>query len=55
MSGEAFSLPAASIGGFIQDPSNANPNPKPNPNAAKKKRNLPGTPGKLCFINSFFR
>ncbi|MBA0713424.1 hypothetical protein Golax_012459 [Gossypium laxum] len=44
MSGEAFSLPAASIGGFIQDPSNANPNPKPNANPAKKKRNLPGTP-----------
>ncbi|GMI96570.1 JACKDAW [Hibiscus trionum] len=44
MSGEAFSIPSASIGGFIQDQNNANPNPKANPNPVKKKRNLPGTP-----------
>lgn len=47
MSGNAFSI-ASSLGGFppqVQE-QNANPNPKPNPNpAAKKKRNLPGTPG----------
>ncbi|KAK6144450.1 hypothetical protein DH2020_021270 [Rehmannia glutinosa] len=35
----------SSIRGFIQDP-NTNPsNPNPNPNLAKRKRNLPGTPG----------
>jgi hypothetical protein len=48
MSGDAFSLPS-SIAGFAQDQNNGNPNanPKTNPNqAAKRKRNLPGTPGK---------
>ncbi|XVF07931.1 hypothetical protein REPUB_Repub06bG0181800 [Reevesia pubescens] len=45
MSGDAFSMPAASLGGFVhQDQNNANPNPKVNPNPVKKKRNLPGTP-----------
>ncbi|KAJ6699141.1 SERINE/THREONINE-PROTEIN KINASE RIO [Salix purpurea] len=46
MSGDAFSLPS-SAAGFSQDQNNANPNPSPktNPNhAAKRKRNLPGTP-----------
>ncbi|KAH8505616.1 hypothetical protein H0E87_012734 [Populus deltoides] len=46
MSGDAFSLPS-SIAGFAQDQNNGNPNanPKTNPNqAAKRKRNLPGTP-----------
>ncbi|KAB5552410.1 hypothetical protein DKX38_009721 [Salix brachista] len=46
MSGDAFSLPS-SAAGFSQDQNNANPNPNPktNPNhAAKRKRNLPGTP-----------
>ena len=46
MSGDEFSMPA-SIGGFVQDQNNANPNPKANPNPVKRKRNLPGTPGKL--------
>ena len=46
MSGDAFSM-AASIGGFVQEQNNANPNTKANPNPVKKKRNLPGTPGKL--------
>jgi len=54
-----YSLPS-SIRGFPQDnrhqhEQNSNPNPNPNPkpttnnstSAAKKKRNLPGTPGKL--------
>ncbi|KAE8666230.1 Protein indeterminate-domain 9 [Hibiscus syriacus] len=44
MSGEAFSIPSSSTGGFIQDQNNANPNPKANPNPVKKKRNLPGNP-----------
>jgi hypothetical protein len=44
MSGDAFSLPS-SIAGFAQDQNNANPKPNPNP-VAKRKRNLPGTPGK---------
>ncbi|KAK3022478.1 hypothetical protein RJ639_045807 [Escallonia herrerae] len=36
-----------SITGFIQEPSpNLNPNPNPNSNPSKRKRNLPGTPGK---------
>ncbi|CAK7343008.1 unnamed protein product [Dovyalis caffra] len=45
MSGDAFSLPS-SLAGFAQEQNNANPNSKPNPNsvAAKRKRNLPGTP-----------
>ena len=46
MAGDAFSIPA-SIGGFVQDQNNANPNSKDNLNPAKKKRSLPGTPGKL--------
>ncbi|KAM4078244.1 hypothetical protein ACJW30_09G021800 [Castanea mollissima] len=40
MSGDSFSV-ASSIGGFAQEVQNTNPNPNP---AAKKKRNLPGTP-----------
>ncbi|XVE96727.1 hypothetical protein REPUB_Repub02eG0247700 [Reevesia pubescens] len=45
MSGDALSMQAASIGGFVQqDQNNANPNPKANPNPVKKKRNLPGNP-----------
>ncbi|KAK4583297.1 hypothetical protein RGQ29_026188 [Quercus rubra] len=40
MSGDSFSV-ASSIGGFGQEVQNTNPNPNP---AAKKKRNLPGTP-----------
>jgi hypothetical protein len=44
MSGDAFSLPSL-IAGFAQDQNNANPKPNPNP-VAKRKRNLPGTPGK---------
>ena len=51
--GDPFSL-SSSIGGFSQE-QNTNPNPKPNPPpAAKKKRNLPGTPGKALFFFSFF-
>ncbi|KAL7248124.1 hypothetical protein ACSBR2_002933 [Camellia fascicularis] len=42
MSGDVFSIPT-SIKGFSQD-SDPNPNPKSNTIAAKKKRNLPGTP-----------
>ena len=47
MSGDSFSVPSP-IAGFAQEVvQNANPSPKPNPNQAlKKKRNLPGTPGK---------
>jgi hypothetical protein len=53
MSGDSFSVPS-SIGGFPQE-QNANPNPKPDPNpAVKKKRNLPGTPGKLKHVFFFF-
>ncbi|KAJ8899696.1 hypothetical protein K2173_019394 [Erythroxylum novogranatense] len=44
MSGNAFPMPSSLPAGFAQE-QNANPNPKPNSNpAAKKKRNLPGTP-----------
>ncbi|CAL5387949.1 unnamed protein product [Camellia sinensis] len=43
MPGDVFSIPT-SIKGFSQD-SDPNPNPKSNTIAAKKKRNLPGTPG----------
>ena len=49
MSGDSFSV-ASSIGGFGQEVQNTNPNPNP---AAKKKRNLPGTPGKT-YLYTFF-
>lgn len=49
MSGDSFSV-ASSIGGFGQEVQNTNPNPNP---AAKKKRNLPGTPGKTYFYTLF--
>lgn len=54
MSGNVFSIPS-SLGGFVhQQEQDANPNPKPNPNpAAKKKRNLPGTPGNKLKLLSF--
>lgn len=45
MSGDAFSIPS-SIPLFAPEEQNANPNPKTNP-VPKKKRNLPGTPGKF--------
>lgn len=41
---------SSSLSGFIQEPhpnSNPIPNPTSNPASAKRKRNLPGTPGKL--------
>ncbi|RXI01297.1 hypothetical protein DVH24_001531 [Malus domestica] len=60
MSGDGFSINMSSaIDGFAQD-HQLNDNPsgglKPNPpNAvAKKKRNLPGTPGKQVTSISFF-
>ena len=49
MSGDSFSV-ASSIGGFGQEVQNTNPNPNP---AAKKKRNLPGTPGKTYLYTLF--
>lgn len=48
MSGDMFSIPS-SIRTFAPDP-DANPNNNLKP-APKKKRNLPGTPGKqACFL-----
>ncbi|KAH7553593.1 hypothetical protein ACOSP7_029641 [Xanthoceras sorbifolium] len=48
MTGNAFSIPSSTFGGYPPEQQNANPNPKPTPPhqsaAAKKRRNLPGTP-----------
>lgn len=61
MSGDGFSIIPSAIDGFAQEHQlNANPSSqKPNPNnpVAKKKRNLPGTPGKQyssLLIYTFF-
>lgn len=68
MAGDGFSLPSNSIGWFGHHQTNTNINnsiisstsPKPNINipnpSAKKKRNLPGTPGKFymyMYIKQF--
>lgn len=47
MAEDGLTLPS-SIRGFVQEP-NSNPNPNPSANPVKKKRNLPGTPGKNDF------
>ena len=47
MAEDGLTLPS-SIRGFVQE-SNPNPSPNPSPNPVKKKRNLPGTPGKNGF------
>jgi hypothetical protein len=47
MSEEVFS-----VHHHVQDPTSSSSNPNPNPNSnnpPKKKRNLPGTPGKLAI------
>lgn len=50
MSEEAVSVPSTIIRGFVQEPkSNSNPNPNSNP--VKKRRNLPGTPGKYIILH----
>ncbi|KAF8397667.1 hypothetical protein HHK36_016588 [Tetracentron sinense] len=54
MSGDGFSVPSSIIG-FTQEP-NLIPNPNPSFNAnpvVKKKRNLPGTPGKQASSSYF--
>lgn len=48
MAEDGLTLPS-SIRGFVQEP-NSNPNPNPSANPVKKKRNLPGTPGKNGFF-----
>ena len=53
---DAFSSAPSSLPGFVQQ-HNANPNPKPNNNpnpSTKKKRNLPGNPGKAYPIVFFY-
>ncbi|CAK9166328.1 unnamed protein product [Ilex paraguariensis] len=48
MSDDGFSsVPSSITGSIIPEP---NPNPGSSSNQAKRKRNLPGTPGKLNFI-----
>ena len=61
---EGFSVPSSNVSGWFghhhQEPNpntstspKPNPNPNPNPNpAAKKKRNLPGTPGNYYYAIS---
>lgn len=49
MSGDPFCLPT--LGGVFDEAHNPNPNPNKSAinHGAKKKRNLPGTPGKQKF------
>lgn len=52
MSPDAFNSIASTIRGLADQEPNPNPNPNPNPTpnpAVKKKRNLPGTPGKSIY------
>lgn len=49
MSEEAVPVPST-MRGFVPAEPNSNPNPNPNTNPAlRKKRNLPGTPGKYIY------
>lgn len=58
MSQEAFSIPSNNtmrsdtLANHVQDPNPNNPN-NPNPNPAKRKRNLPGNPGKSSWSSIF--
>lgn len=48
MSGDVFSVPNSAAAKVFPQELEANPNTKPTSNpSAKKRRNLPGTPGKL--------
>lgn len=59
MSQEAFSIPSNNtmrsdtLANHVQDPNPNNPN-NPNPNPAKRKRNLPGNPGKSSWSSIQF-
>lgn len=57
VSGNTFSSIPSTLGGLPPQgqKQSTNPNPKPNPNpASRKKRNLPGTPGKYIKFKAFF-
>lgn len=48
MSEDGIPVPST-VGGFVQE-LNSNPNPNPNSIPLKRKRSLPGTPGKHLFL-----